>query len=77
MKTVKNPAEAAKRMSSEVGPLWKLTNKIAEAIYQDRHYPNGDDWEYVKANDPWLAVGSWQTAEAIMAILPFKIEIVP
>lgn len=60
-----------RRMQSGSGPLWELTNNIARAIHESRYRTR--DWDHVRTEDQWLAVGTWRQAEAVVRVLPFAV----
>lgn len=60
------------------GECRALQENIAAAIF-NHHYnrvPGGlRDWEWAKHHDQWLAISSWDTAGAVLEILPIKMEV--
>lgn len=67
-----DPAASWRRYKTGAGPLHELTERIAKTIHEERH--PGKPWEQAREIDTWLAVGSWQTAEAVVAILPLTAD---
>lgn len=67
-----NPGPAWIRYKNGKGPLHELTESIAKAIHESNH---DKSWENARENDSWLAVGSWMTAEAVVAILPLSVAL--
>ena len=71
--TQRDPGAAWRRYKAGSGHLHDLTELIAKAIHEEQH--PGKSWEEDREHDTWLAVGSWQSAEAVVAVLPLAIAI--
>lgn len=68
----RDPASAWRRYKSGDGPLHELTERVAKTIHEHDH--PGRSWERDRGRDTWLAVGAWQTAEAVVAVLPMVVS---
>ena len=68
--TTSDPVSAWQRYKTGNGPLHDLTVTIARAIHKERYC---DDWDRAVTRDQWLAVASWQTAEAVVQAIPLAV----
>lgn len=65
-----DPVAAWRRFKEGSGPLHELTNRIAKTLHEERHRST---WENACEHDSWLAVSSWEDAEAVVAVLPLGV----
>lgn len=72
-RTESDPVAAWKRYKAGSGPLHELTENVARAIHEDRY--SSPSWDHDKVKDAWLAVGSWQAAEAVVRVLPLSVGV--
>ena len=68
----RDPAGAWQRFQNGSGPLHDLTVTVARTIHEQEH--QGKKWDADVVSDQWLAVGAWQTAEAVVAALPLVVR---